>query len=268
MIFAFDPYNLFFTAVVTAGLQAVLFLMAATLKTDKFTDITYSLNFVILALVLCAVTLDGEPHLRRILLTVAVSVWGLRLGAYLLIRIFKMGKDDRFDDKRDSFWSFAKFWIFQALVVWLILLPVTIAMSIVPQPEPGLPDYVGFALWLIGFVVEAVADQQKFAFKNDAANSGKWIQSGLWKYSRHPNYFGETLLWWGVFVLALPALFAAPVYMLLVALLGPVCITLILLFVSGIPLLEEKHEKRYGDLPEYQAYKARTNLFVPWFPRA
>jgi steroid 5-alpha reductase family enzyme len=273
MLFAFDPYNLLATAVFTVALQAAFFSMATIFKTDKFTDITYSVNFVLLAIGLWFVA-DGVTGTdRAFLLAAIIVVWGLRLGSYLLTRILKIKKDDRFDGMREGFFSFLKFWIFQALVVWVAMLPATLAISVPGSTQPALGwlDYLGLALWSFGFIVETVADHQKFVFKNDPKNKGEWIQSGLWKYSRHPNYFGETLVWWGVYLLALPALLAtgpAAYWLLPLGALGPICITWILLSVSGIPLLEEKADKRYGDRADYQEYKRKTNVFFLWFRSA
>ena len=269
-LLAFDPYNLLATALFTILLQACFFTLATIFKTDKFTDITYSLNFVLLAGGLLFVQyLSGDVHLRSLVLAGIIMLWGLRLGAYLLTRILRIEKDDRFDGMREGFISFLKFWIFQALVVWLVLLPATLALSLRADAQPawGLLDSVALGLWILGFGIEAVADHQKFVFRNDSQNDGEWIQSGLWRYSRHPNYFGEILLWWAVFLLAFPPLLTLnAIWPLAVALLGPLSITLILLFVSGIPLLEEKADRRYSDRADYQAYKRGTSILIPWFP--
>lgn len=262
-VFDFDPYNLFLTFLVTVVIQALCFLFAALFKTDKITDISYSLTFVFLALMLLALS-DLSPV--QWLIAGAVTVWGLRLGGYLFYRIIRMGRDKRFDGIREKFFSFLMFWVFQAAVVWLCMLPATIALSIGDLAAPDWLVWLGAGMWLVGFAIEAVADQQKFAFKNDPTTSSRWIESGLWKYSRHPNYFGEVLLWWGVFVMSLPALTGSPL-LLAIGLLGPVCITGILLFFSGIPPLEKKYAERYGDDPAYQTYRARTSLFVPLPPR-
>ena len=124
----------------------------------------------------------------------------------------------------------------------------------------GIFELLGLLMWLKGFYFEVVADAQKSAFKN--AGKPGVITTGLWKYSRHPNYFGETLLWWGLFVFIIPVLSGA----LWLTILGPVFITVLLLFVSGIPLLEQSADKKYGADPAYQEYKNRTSLFIPWLP--
>lgn len=270
MLFEFDPFNLLSTALFTILLQATFFTFATVFKTDKFTDITYSLNFVLLAIGVYALVGGTGEFDRRLLLAVMVSVWGLRLGAYLLRRIIRIKSDDRFDGRREDFIRFLNFWLFQALVVWVAFLPVALALSVPvdAQPAMGWLDWLGFGIWLLGFGIEVVADQQKYVFKNNPANQGQWIQSGLWRYSRHPNYFGEILVWWGVYLLALPALLAGGWWLPVLAALGPAMITWILISVSGIPLLEESADKRYGDRADYQAYKQNTSILIPWPPRA
>jgi steroid 5-alpha reductase family enzyme len=176
-----------------------------------------------------------------------------------LSRILKIGKDARFDDKRGNFLVFLRFWVIQAIAVWAIMLPVTVLLSLRSAPPLGAVSLAGALIWAVGFAIEVVSDAQKYAFRNDPANNGRWIQSGLWKYSRHPNYFGEVVLWWGLFMLALPGFSAS----MLFTLVGPVFITLLLLFVSGVPLLEKSAEEKHGKDPEYQAYKRRTSIFVP-----
>jgi steroid 5-alpha reductase family enzyme len=175
-----------------------------------------------------------------------------------LSRILKIGKDARFDDKRGNFLVFLRFWVIQAIAVWAIMIPVTVLLSLPTAPTLGAVSIIGAAMWVIGFSLEVTSDAQKYAFRNDPKNTGRWIQSGLWKYSRHPNYFGEVILWWGLFILALPSFSVS----MLFTLVGPVFITLLLLFVSGVPLLEKSAEEKHGKNPEYQAYKRRTSLFV------
>jgi steroid 5-alpha reductase family enzyme len=260
--FAFDPYNLICTALVTIVIQAACFAFAAIFKTDKLTDISYSLTFVLL--VWLTAWAAGADSPRAWLVAGLVTLWGLRLGAYLFYRILNIGRDERFDGVREKFSAFLKFWIFQALVVWIVLSPATILLSLPDDAPLGWVDFAALALWAAGFLIEAFADHQKFVFRNNPANRGRWIQSGLWKYSRHPNYFGETLLWWAIFLFAVPFLSG----WLWLSVLGPICVTAILLFFSGIPPLEKKADEKFGTLPEYQEYKRRTSIFALWPPRA
>jgi steroid 5-alpha reductase family enzyme len=260
MAFAFDYHNLLFCFVIVFGLQVVFFLFAAAFRTDKLTDLSYGLSFVLVTLFL--LLLNGERGGVRYGLLAIVCLWGMRLGLYLFLRILRIGRDERFDGRREKTLAFAAFWGLQAVTIWVVMMPVTMVMS-VPGPLPfRWPAVPGALVWAAGFAVEFLADQQKYAFKNDPANAGRWVSRGLWKYSRHPNYFGESLCWVGVLVFALPYLRGA----MLVAALSPIYITFLLLFVSGIPLLEKKADKKYGSDPAYREYRDHTSLFVPRAP--
>jgi steroid 5-alpha reductase family enzyme len=261
MLFPYDQYGILGTLALSFAIQAFFFVFAAALKTDKLTDISYSLSFALLSVFL--VVANRSYSLVQLLAACMVVAWAARLGAYLLIRIIKIGKDARFDDKRENFVKFLQFWVLQAVVVWLVLLPSTVLLSLPAARGPGLLTALGAAAWVIGFAVEAASDAQKYAFRNDPGNSGRWIQTGLWRYSRHPNYFGEALLWWGLFIVALPELSGA----LALTAIGPAALTLLLLFVSGVPLLEKSADAKHGGDPAYEEYKRRTSLFVPLPPR-
>jgi steroid 5-alpha reductase family enzyme len=242
---------------ISVGINAVFFAFAMLLRTDKVTDLSYSLSFVVLAVVL--LLRGGNFSLLHVVTAMLICAWGIRLGAYLFARIMKTGVDHRFDDMRDRPLRFARFWALQAFTVWVVMLPATRLFSL-PGGD-GLPAaaIIGLAAWLLGLALEVTSDAQKSAFKKDPANRDRFISSGLWKYSRHPNYFGESLLWWGLFVIAVPA-FAGWDFL---TALGPLFLTLLLLFVSGIPLLEKSAERKHGKDPAYQEYKRRTSIFVP-----
>lgn len=252
-------HNLLFTLALSLGVQAVFFAFAATLKTDKVTDLSYGLTFVLIAVVLLGHVSagDGTPCV----LAGMVVAWGLRLAGYLLFRIIHMKRDARFDGVREKFCSFFKFWLFQGLAVWVIMLPVTLWLT-----RPTSWTYwktAGVAVWLAGLVIEGIADQQKFAFKRTARGGSRWTDTGLWRFSRHPNYFGELLCWWGVFLFTARDLDAWA----WIGILGPIAITVILLWGTGIPTLEASAQRKWGADPEYQAYRRRTRLLLPW-PRA
>ena len=142
---------------------------------------------------------QGDPGDRpQLALALMVGLWGLRLAGYLLFRIIHMGRDKRFDGVRENFWRFFRFWFFQGIAVWVIMLPVTVWFGAPGAWNPLMT--VGVIVWAAGLVVEAVADAQKFAAKKQPGGESRWMDTGLWRYSRHPNYFGELLVWWGVFV--------------------------------------------------------------------
>jgi steroid 5-alpha reductase family enzyme len=245
---------------VALAMNAAFFVVAATRKTDVVTDLSYSLSFAVLAIVLPFVGAHEPVQLTASLL---VLVWAGRLGGYLFLRILRMKVDHRFDDMRDKPLRFARFWLLQAVSVAVIMLPVSYLLGRDDAPGFGLWAVAGVAVWLVGLVVEAAADAQKSAFKAKEENRERFITSGLWRYSRHPNYFGEMLVWWGLFVFAVPFLDGAA----FAVVIGPVFITVLLLFVSGIPLLERSAEARYGDDPAYREYKRRTSILVPLPPR-
>ncbi|XP_066370943.1 uncharacterized protein [Miscanthus floridulus] len=255
-----DSHFLALTAIVTVGYQLLFFIITALLRFDKITDFAGSTNFVIIAILTLA--LKGAWHFRQIVLTVLVTIWGLRLGLFLLMRILQWGEDRRFDKMRDNLGKLAFFWIFQAVWVWSVSLPVTVVNASDRNPSIEARDIIGWIIWLVGICVEATADQQKLVFKNSPSNRGKWCDVGLWKYSRHPNYFGEMFLWWGIFVASIPVLSDAE----WLVILGPIFLTLLLLFVSGIPLLESSADKRYGRLEEYRVYKNITSPLIPLPP--
>jgi len=241
-------------------INIVMFLVAYRRQTDKLTDISYALSFVALAVMGLVI---GGASPTRLLLASMVAMWAGRLGGYLLARIRRIGHDKRFDQMRTNFWKFGQFWLLQGVSVWIISLASLLVLT--GKDELFYPgSLLGVAVWIIGLVIEACADQQKFAFINDPANKGKWIDSGVWRYSRHPNYFGEIMVWLGVFLVAVPSLGGLAIW---IAAVSPLFISVLLLFVSGIPPLERSADKRWGNDPAYQAYRARTSVLIPLPPR-
>jgi steroid 5-alpha reductase family enzyme len=248
--------------VISFAVNAAFFAFAAIRKTDVVTDLSYSLSFAVLAI---ALPFLGAREPVQLVAALLVLVWAVRLGGYLLGRILRIKVDHRFDQMRDSPLRFARFWLLQAISVAVIMLPVTYLLGQeTTAPGSGLWAIAGTSIWLVGLVIEAAADAQKSAFKGKQENRERFIESGLWRYSRHPNYFGEMLVWWGLFVFAVPFLHGAA----FAVVIGPVFITLLLLFVSGIPLLERSADEKYGDDPAYREYKRRTSILVPLPPRS
>ncbi|ERN00605.1 hypothetical protein AMTRI_Chr04g184700 [Amborella trichopoda] len=255
-----DSHFLALTAIVTVGYQFLFFVITAIFKFDKVTDFAGSTNFVILSVL--TLILKGSWHFRQVILTILVVIWGLRLASFLLLRILQWGEDRRFDEMRKDLGKLAVFWTFQAVWVWTVSLPVTIVNASDRNPSLNPQDIIGWVMWSVGITAEAFSDQQKLRFKNSPDNRGKWCTAGLWRYSRHPNYFGEVLLWWGIFVASTPVLEGAEWLIIL----GPTFLTLLLLFISGIPLLEDSADKRFGSSAEYLHYKRTTSPFFPLPP--
>ena len=243
---------------VSFGINLAFFALAAIRKTDVVTDLSYGLSFA--ASVVALVLLDGVGDPWRLGLAAMVLLWALRLAAYLFRRILAMKVDHRFDGMRERPLVFARFWTLQALSVAIILLPVTFALGR-PTPGPSALQAAGAVVWLAGLLIEALADAQKSAWKRKGETS--FLDRGLWAWSRHPNYFGEILVWWGIWLYALPSLSGLDH----LAALGPIFITLLLLFVSGIPLLEKAATIRYAGRADYAAYRAATSILVPLPPR-
>ncbi|KAK1384149.1 FKBP-type peptidyl-prolyl cis-trans isomerase 5 [Heracleum sosnowskyi] len=257
-----DSHFLALTAIVTVGYQLFFFIITALLKFDKVTDFAGSTNFIILAVLTLVVR--GTWHFRQVILTLLVIVWGIRLAIFLLMRILQWGEDRRFDEMRDNLGKLAFFWMFQAVWVWAVSLPLTVVNASDRDPSLKAADIIGWIMWSVGIISEATADQQKLTFKNSPENRGKWCNIGLWKYSRHPNYFGELFLWWGIFVASTPVLDGAE----WLVILGPIFLTLLLLFVSGIPLLEVSADKKFGNVAAYRMYKETTSPLIPLPPAA
>lgn len=252
-----DP--LLLALIISFIIQIVFFIFAATFKTDKVTDLSYGLSFLIIAIFICII--NQSVQLEKLIVLLLVVLWSVRIATYLLVRIIKIKKDSRFDGIRENFSKFAKFWFFQALTVWIVMLPaITILGSEVVKTNYVLL-FLGSVFWLIGFIIETVADIQKFKFFNKHKN--KWIDTGLWKFSRHPNYFGEIVMWWSIWLISIPYLYG---YYWFVT-IGPLYITALLIWGSGVRLLEKSADKKFGKDKNYQKYKKSTSVLIPWFKK-
>jgi steroid 5-alpha reductase family enzyme len=238
-------------------IQWLAFIPAYWLQTEKFFDLTGSLTYI--SVIIIAVIFSTGVDSRAILLSILVAVWAIRLGSFLFGRIRKAGKDDRFDEIKPSFIRFLNVWTIQGLWVTFTMAAALVAITTDTRKELDLFAIVGFLVWIFGFAIEVVADSQKSRFSANPNNKGKFIQTGLWSRSRHPNYFGEIMLWVGIAIIALPVLQGWQ----WVALISPVFVTLLLTRVSGVPLLEKKADKKWGGQEDYESYKKRTPVLIP-----
>lgn len=239
-------------------LQVIFFVYAVWKKTDKVTDLSYGLTFVIASLYEYVVNIENSS-IFRIILLLLITLWGLRLSIYLFVRILKTGKDKRFDGIREDFKKFASFWILQAISIFVILLPTLYILSSDFDTSLNYISYIGLIISVLGIIIETIADYQKFVFKNKGENKGRWISTGLWKYSRHPNYFGEIMMWIGVFIYSV-------VYindLAILTVISPIFITYLLVGVSGIPTLEKQYDQKYSNNNEYLKYKKNTGKLFP-----
>jgi steroid 5-alpha reductase family enzyme len=251
-------------AVLVALYMTAWFALALVKKDNSIADIAWGLGFILVA----AYTFFRRGGLFLPLLVTALVVgWGARLALHILLRNRKRGEDPRYAAWRAS-WGRAFLWrsylqvfLLQGFFLLVIASPVILVNAtgaVDPSFGRGFPWWLaGLLIWCAGFVFEAVGDAQLARFKRDPANKGRIMDRGLWKYTRHPNYFGESLMWWGVWLIALEVPGGW------VTIVSPILITFLLTKVSGVPMLE----KRYAANPEFQAYARRTSAFVPWFPK-
>jgi steroid 5-alpha reductase family enzyme len=246
--------------IVVFGLQILGFILGYSGKTDKFTDLFYGMSFVLLSYVL--LIRNSTFYFVHLILVLMISIWGYRLAGYLFYRISKIKRDTRFDEMRKSFIKFGGFWMFQAIAIFVIMSPSILFLSS-SYNKLNYINIIGILVWMKGFLIETIADFQKDRFRNKKDSKDKFIQDGLWKYSRHPNYFGEMLCWFGIFIYVSPALSGWN----WISIISPLFITFLLLFVSGIPILEKKADERYGKDKDYLSYKKRTSVFIPLPPK-
>lgn len=243
--------------IIAFAIQWIAFVPAYLRQTEKFFDITGSLTYI--SVVIIAALLSSDLDGRSILLVVLIGVWAARLGTFLFRRIHKAGKDVRFDVLKPSFIRFLNVWTIQGLWVSLTLAAALAAITTSTRVNLGAFALVGALIWVVGFAIEVLADAQKSRFRSDPANKGRFMNTGLWARSRHPNYFGEIVLWIGIAVIALPVLSGWQ----WVTLISPVFVFLLLTRVSGVPMLEKRADKEWGGQDEYEAYKERTPVLVP-----
>ncbi len=237
--------------------QWLVFIPSYLKQTEKFFDLTGSLTYI--SVITLSLLLSKGADARAILLWVLVVIWAARLGAFLFRRIRREGKDDRFDELKPNFLRFLNVWTIQGLWVTFTMAAALVVITSARRVEFDVFAILGLLIWGLGFSMEALADAQKNRFNADPANKGKFIHTGLWSRSRHPNYFGEIVIWVGVAVIALPVLQGWQ----WVALISPLFVTLLLTKVSGIPLLEKKSDAKWGGQVDYEAYKKRTPVLLP-----
>ena len=241
-------------------IQWLVFIPSYLLRNESFYDLTGSITYI--TVTVGALLLSPEVDGRSLLLLALVVIWAARLGTFLFRRIRKAGKDTRFDDLKTSFSRFLLTWTMQGLWVSLTLAAALAAITTTTRKGLDVFALIGFLVWALGFTFEVVADAQKSRFRADPENKGKFIHTGLWAWSRHPNYFGEIVLWIGVAIIALPVLQGWQ----WVTLISPVFVTLLITRVSGVPMLEKRADEKWGGQEDYEAYKERTPVLIPWPP--
>lgn len=241
--------------------MTVLWLVSLVIKDASIVDIFWGIGFLIATLSYAANT-SGDPG-RRLLMVGLVAAWGVRLAAHLARRNLGKGEDYRYAAWRkqygDIWWIRSYFHVFllQGAIMWVVSAPVLAAMVAPAPAAPAFFDILGLGFWAVGFFFEAVGDYQLAAFKADPANKGKVMDRGLWRYTRHPNYFGDAMMWWGFYLIALGAGGWWTVF-------SPLLMTYLLLRVSGVAMLEGSLKQRK---PEYAEYIRKTSAFIPMPPK-
>ncbi len=248
-------------AILAFALQWVAYVPALLFKTERYYDLTGTLTYF--SVIICALLLSGADSLRAWITGCLVMIWSGRLGFFLFKRIHADGRDKRFDGVRDNAARFLVGWTLQGLWVVLTLPAALVAITSESQGSLTSWDGLGFLIWVVGFGIEAVADRQKRVFRADPRNHGKFIRTGLWSWSRHPNYFGEIVLWLGIAILA-SSVMTGWQWM---AWISPLFVTILLTKISGVPLLEQSADQRWGGQPEYEAYKKKTPVLIMLPPR-
>ncbi|PLW06848.1 hypothetical protein PCASD_21357 [Puccinia coronata f. sp. avenae] len=269
-----DNNYLAITFLISLAIQSLAFLVSYTLQFDKITDFSGGSNFFILALI---TLVYGQTFLsRNWIASLAVMLWAIRLAGFLLFRVLKRGKDDRFDEMRSNFFRFGAFWLFQLMWVWIVSLPVTVlnspnisALSTEPIVFGSGSDAVGLIFYIIGMLLETLGDWQKFQWK--ARTKGQpglpVCRTGVWKWSRHPNYFGEILLWWGIWLMTIesannPGISDDSRRLLHATVISPIFITILLLFLSGLPTAEKPVQQSLF----VKSYKSKLVKNIPQSP--
>jgi len=233
-------------------IQWIVFIPAFVFSSEKFFDLTGSLTYI--SLVMLAAYLVPEMTPRDYLIAGLVLVWAFRLGQFLFRRVLQAGEDRRFRTMKTDFLQFLMTWTLQGLWVSITLGAGLAAMTSESKVNLGVMAYIGLALWLLGFAIEVIADAQKTRFRAVPEHQDLFIQTGLWAWSRHPNYFGEILLWFGMALIAFPALQGGQY----ATLISPIFVFVLMTYISGVRMLEARADRKWGDDKTYQDYKART----------
>jgi len=262
------PETFLYAAIIAFCYFTILFVLATILKDNSILDIAWGPSFIVTAwvvlLINAVVGAEGVViGVRQYLVAALVTVWGLRLGIRIFRRNRGRGEDPRYVKFREEWGkyfvlrSYFQLFLFQGIILMLNVTPVLLIMAGLRE-NLVWSDYLGLAIWVVGFLFETLGDYQLDSFLKVPENRGTIIDRGLWRYTRHPNYFGEATMWWGIFVIALNQPWGW------IGAIGPVVITSMLLFVSGIPMTEKLMEKT----PGWEEYKKTTSVFIPWFKKA
>ena len=246
--------------IITFVVQWIAYVPACALKTEKFYDLTGSLTYLSI-FIYCLIATQSIEHVKfsNIIVAGAIMIWAIRLGSFLFMRIAKDGKDKRFNLIKTSFSRFFMTWTLQGMWVFICSSSALVAIT---SPTGVIVNNIfilGFLLFFAGFVIEVIADNQKSKFRSIKENRDSFINEGLWSRSRHPNYFGEIILWLGITVMSISS-FSGINYL---AIFSPIFTYLLLNYISGIRILEARGNEKWGHLDEYNNYKENTPKLIP-----
>ena len=242
-------------------LHWLIFIPSYIYQTEHYFDLIGSISYI--SIVLFTFLALNNLDIRSVLIGLFIMVWAVRLGSFLFKRVKRDGKDNRFTVMKTKFWWFLFTWTLGGLWVFITMAAGLAAMTSAKVVPLGWYALIGIVLWLEGFIVEVVADHQKTRFRSKKENRDKFINEGLWSLSRHPNYYGEITLWFGIAFIALPVLQGWQ----LLTLISPIFVYILLTRISGITMLERRADKKWGDDPEYQLYKETTSSLIPMAKR-
>ena len=243
------------------ALHWAVFVPSYAFKTEHYFDLTGSLSYI--TTVVAAIVFNPSLDLRDLIICAMITVWALRLGSFLFLRIKKDGQDKRFIVMKTKFTWFLMTWTIGGLWVLVTMAAGLAALTSNTTAELGLVSYLGIALWLFGFVVEVTADNQKTEFRKNPDNRNRFITTGVWSWSQHANYFGEITLWFGLALVSLPVLSGWQ----LATLISPVFVYFLLTKVSGIPLLDRLAKQKWGTDSDYLSYTQATSKLLLWPPK-
>jgi steroid 5-alpha reductase family enzyme len=241
-------------------IQWAAFIPSYITRSEKFYDLTGSLTYV--TVIIMSVLLAGRFDIQSLLLAGLVLVWTFRLGFYLFRRILRTGEDTRFKEIKQSAGRFLLAWTIQGLWVGFTAAAALAAITAERPVDFGAFGIAGLCVWVVGFSFEAIADFQKSRFSSDPVNRDRFIRTGLWSVSRHPNYFGEIVIWIGIAIIAFPSLRGWG----FLTLVSPIFVALLITKISGVPLLERFADEKWGGLEDYETYKRNTPVLIPKLP--
>lgn len=247
------------TLVIALGLGLLGFILSYSFRSDLITGFFYALSIAVMALY---GFMSSDKSTVRILVLGLIVFWAWRLSSYLVTRAKAWGNDRRFDGLRDNFLKFGIFWLFQSMVAWLVVQPAVLFFAADKTVSLTVAVAIGALLTVFGVLFEAIADRQKF--QHVSADKSGWPDKGLWKYSRHPNYFGEIMVWAGIYVMVIGWLDKPFSYL---AAMGPLTVIILLLFISGLPLIEGSADRRHGKDKKYLKYRESTSILIPMPPK-